>query len=167
MAPIYLCCILIVLKRLPDKFSSRSSKILNTILISCICLGTISAFQFINRPWVEYKLGVLKGTYADEEKAKSLDIFRKIENVAIAGETSFDCPDGVYSVANGTYLAADQWFVNWGFDDDVQPKIGKIRIICDQSRDYANSESAKLTMELFYYKSNAEGKSIAILKKNG
>lgn len=167
IAPIYLCCILIVLKRLPDKFSSHSSKILSTILISCICLGTISAFQFINRPWVEYKLGVLKGTYAHEEKAKSLDIFRKIENVAIAGETSFDCPDGVYSVANGTYLAADQWFVNWGFGDDVQSKIGKIRIICDQSRDYANSESAKLTMELFYYKSNAEGKSIAILKKNG
>lgn len=167
IAPIYLCCILIVLKRLPDKFSSHSSKILNTILISCICLGTISAFQFTNRPWVEYKLGVLKGTYAHEEKAKSLDIFRKIENVAIEGETSFDCPDGVYSVANGTYLAADQWFVNWGFGDEVQPKIGKIRIICDQSRDYANSESAKLTMELFYYKSNVEGKSIAILKKNG
>ncbi|CAN2230750.1 hypothetical protein [Candidatus Planktophila dulcis] len=167
IAPIYLCCISIVLKRLPNKFSTHSSRILNTILISCICLGAISASQFIYRPWVEYKLGVLKGTYAHEEKAKSLDIFRKIENVAIAGETSFDCPDGVYSVANGTYLAADQWFVNWGFGDEVQPKIGKIRIICDQSRDYANSESAKLTMGLFYYKSNVEGKSIAILKKNG
>ncbi len=167
IAPIYLCCILIVLKRLPSNFSSHSLKILSTILISCICLGTVSASQFINRPWVEYKLGVLKGTYAHEEKARSLDIFRKIENVAIADETSFDCPDGVYSVANGTYLAADQWFVNWGFGEEVQPKIGKIRIICDQSREYANSESSKLSMELFYYKANVEGKSIAILKKNG
>ncbi len=167
IAPIYLCCILIVLKRLPSNFSSHSLKILSTILISCICLGTVSASQFINRPWVEYKLGVLKGTYAHEEKARSLDIFRKIENVAIADETSFDCPDGVYSVANGTYLAADQWFVNWGFGEEVQPKIGKIRIICDQSREYANSESSKLSMELFYYKSNVKGKSIAILKKNG
>lgn len=167
ISPIYLCCILIVLRQLPGKISSHPSKILNTILISCICLGIISAFQFINRPWAEYKLGVLKGTYAYEEKARSLDIFRKIENVAIAGETSFDCPDGVYSVANGTYLAADQWFVNWGFSDEVQPKVGKIRIICDQSRDYAKSESAKLKMKLTYYKSNVEDKSIAILKKIG
>jgi hypothetical protein len=167
IAPIYLCCILIVLKQLPNNFSSNSSKILSTLLFSCICLGTVSASQFINHPWVEYKLGVLKGTYAHETKARSLDIFSKIEKVAIAGETSFDCPDGVYSVANGTYLAADQWFVNWGFGEEVQPKIGKIRIICDQSRDYANSESAKLRMKLFYYKSNIEGKSIAILKKIG
>ena len=64
VAPIYLCCILIVLKRLPNNFSTHSSRILNTILISCICLGTISASQLINRPWVEYKLDVLKGTYA-------------------------------------------------------------------------------------------------------
>lgn len=167
ISPIYLCCLLIVLRQFPDKISSHPSKILSTILISCICLGTVSAFQFINRPWVEYKLGVLKATYAHEEKARSLDIFRKIENVAIAGETSFDCPDGVYSVANGTYLAADQWFVNWGFSDEVQPKVGKIRIICDQSRDYAKSESAKLKMKLTYYKSNVEDKSIAILKKIG
>jgi len=167
ISPIYLCCILIVLRQLSDKISPHPSKILSTILISCICLGTVSAFQFINRPWMEYKLGVLKGTYAHEEKARSLDIFRKIENVAIAGETSFDCPDGVYSVANGTYLAADQWFVNWGFSDEVQPKVGKIRIICDQSRDYAKSESAKLKMKLTYYKSNVEDKSIAILKKIG
>ena len=73
----------------------------------------------------------------------------------------------MYAVANGTYLAADQWFVNWGFGSEEQPKIGKIRVICDQSQDYANSESKKLAMRLIYYKSNVEGKSIAILKKNG
>lgn len=167
IAPIYLCCILIVLKRLPDKFSSHSSKILSTILISCICLGTVSAFQYINRPWTEYKMSVLRGTFAHEEKVRSLDIFSLIEEVAVAGQTSFDCPDGIYSVANGTYLAPDQWFVNWGFGDGVQPKTGTIRVICDQSKDYAISESAKLAMPLFYFNSNVAGKSIAILKKNG
>ena len=167
IAPIYLCCILIVLKRLPDKFSSHSSKILSTILISCICLGTVSASQFINRPWTEYKLGVLRGTFAHEEKVRSLDIFSQIEEVAVVGETSFDCPDGIYSVASGTYLAPDQWFVNWGFGDGVLPKIGTIRVICDQSRNYAISESAKLGMPLVDYNSNDAGKSIAILKKNG
>lgn len=167
IAPIYLCCILILLKKISGKFSLNSSKILSTILVSCIFLGIISAFQYINRPWTEYKMSVLRGTFADEEKVRSLDMFSLIEKVAVAGQTSFDCPDGIYSVANGTYLAPDQWFVNWGFGDGVQPKMGTIRVICDQSKDYAISESAKLAMPLFYFNSNVAGKSIAILKKNG
>jgi hypothetical protein len=166
IAPIYLGCIVVLFKHLPDKISASSSRILSTIIISCILLGTISSFQFINRPWVEYKLDVLKGTYANEEKARSLDIFEEIEKVAVKGKTSFDCPDGVYSVANGTYLASDQWFVNWGFSDNVEKNIGTVRVICDQSRNYAISESTKFSMELVYYKSNVVGKSIAILKKS-
>lgn len=166
ITPIYLGCIVVLFKHLPDKISASSSRILSTIIISCILLGTISSFQFINRPWVEYKLDVLKGTYANEEKARSLDIFEEIEKVAVKGKTSFDCPDGVYSVANGTYLASDQWFVNWGFSDNVEKNIGTVRVICDQSRNYAISESTKFSMELVFYKSNVVGKSIAILKKS-
>jgi len=128
-------------------------------------LGTISAFQFIDRPWAEYKLSVLRGTYAHEEKARSTDIFKEIEIVGIVGKTSFDCPDGVYSVAGGKYLAVDQWFVNWGFSSNDNPKIGSVRIICDRSKDYAISESARFGMNMVYYQSNSANKSVAILRR--
>jgi hypothetical protein len=167
IAPIYLSCAVILVEKLPGKIFVNSSKVISTILISCTALGAVSAIQFIDRPWTEYKLGVLKGTYAHEEKARSLDIFRVIDDFAVVGQTSFDCPDGVYAVANGTYLAADQWFVNWGYSEKDVPKTGIVRVICDQSSSYATSEGKRLSMELVYYRSNEQSKSIAILRKNG
>ena len=167
IVPIFLPCLFILSRNYQIESIQVNSKALQTILISCVILGTISAIQFIDRPWAEYKLGVLEGTYAHEEKARSLDIFQEIGKVAITGETSFDCPDGVYSVANGTYLAADQWFVNWGYGKKVAPEVGSTRVICDQSREYAISESTRLAMDLVYFKSNVADKSIAILKKRG
>jgi hypothetical protein len=167
IAPIYLSCVVILFEKYPSKIFMNSSKILSTILISCTVVGIISAIQFIDRPWAEYKLGVLTGTFAHEEKARSLDIFRAIEDFAIVGQTSFDCPDGVYAVENGTYLAPDQWFVNWGYSDKDEPKTGAVRVICDQSRDYATSEGGRLSMDLVYFRSNVQSKSIAVLRKNG
>jgi hypothetical protein len=167
IAPIYICCISILFEKLPEKISVNSSKILTTIFISCTAIGVISAIQFIERPWTEYKLSVLKGTFAHEEKARSLDIFTAIDDFAIKGQTSFDCADGVYAVENGTYLASDQWFVNWGYSEKDNPRIGVVRVICDQSRSYATSEGKRLSMELVYYRSNEQNKSIAVLRKNG
>lgn len=166
VSPIFLCGLLINVKTF-DNTRRNSFRILQTILTSCIILGSIAAIQFIERPWSEYKLGVLKGTYALEEKARSLDIFKKIESVAVVGQTSFDCHDGIYAVSNGTYLPVDEWFVNWGFAPTEIPKIGSVRIICDQPRQYAVSEGNRLEMRLSYYKTNEAGKSIAVLRKIG
>jgi hypothetical protein len=167
IAPIYLSCTVILFEKFPGKIFVNSSKVLSTILISCTAVGIIYAVQFIDRPWTEYKLGVLKGTFAHEEKVRSLDIFSAIGDFAIVGQTSFDCPDGVFAVENGIYLAADQWFVNWGYSDKDVPKTGIVRVICDQSSSYATSEGKRLSMELVYYRSNEQSKSIAILRKNG
>ena len=165
VAPIFICCVPVMLGAFGSRFTGNPLKILETIFISCIIFGVFAAVQFIEKPWSEYKLGVLRGTYAHEEKARGLDIFTRIEKEAIIGETSFDCPDGVYAVSGGTYLPADQWFVNWGFNDNVKPDVGLRRVICDKSRDFAISESKRLGMNLIYFRSNAVNKSIAILSK--
>jgi len=165
IAPIFLPSLILLLNSYQRKSNREDSVVLNTILASCIIIGSFSALQFIDRPWSEYKLSVLKDTYAHEEKARSVDIFKEIESVAIRGATSFDCPDGIYSVAHGSYLPPDQWFVNWGFDASTKPKVGTVRIICDQSQKYAISESIRLEMNLLSYKSNESNKSIAVLKK--
>jgi hypothetical protein len=165
IAPIFLPSIFIVFGSFQSKYSQESPKVLQAILVSCMILGSTVAVQFIDRPWSEYKLEVLRGTYAHNEKVQSVDIFKAIEKYATRGETSFDCADGIYAVADGTYLASDQWFVNWGFNEDTKPIIGTTRIICDQSKSYALSESNKLTMKLVYFKTNSHKKSIAILQK--
>jgi hypothetical protein len=167
VAPIFLCCVPVMLGAFGSRLTGNPRKNLETMFISCIIFGLFAAGLFIQKPWSEYKLGVLKGTYAHEEKARGLDIFTRIEKDAVVGETSFDCPDGVYAVSGGTYLSADQWFVNWGFSDNDQPDIGLRRVICDKSRDFAISESERLGMSLIYFRSNNVNKSIAILSKQG
>lgn len=164
VAPIFLCSLLIQISKLTVS-ALNPSKILQTLFFASIILGTVASIQFIQRPWTEYKLGVLKGTFAHKEKAESLDIFRAIEKEAVVGETSFDCRDGVYAVANGVYLASDEWFVSWGFGPDVKPRVGNVRVICDMPQSYAESESFRLGMKLVSYQGNLTNKSIAILKR--
>jgi hypothetical protein len=165
IAPLLLPCIFLFIEFLQKDLFQMNDSILQVILISGMILGSVSALQFINRPWSEYQLKVLKGTFAQEEKVRSVELFNEIDRFALPGSTSFDCADGIYSVENGTYLAPDQWFVNWGFDTATKPRIGTIRVICDKSLSYAKLQSAKLEMPLIYYNSNGQNKSIAILSK--
>lgn len=131
-------------------------------------IGILFAFNFIKGPWVEYELPVLKGTYASAEKVERVDFYGEILNFAKPRSASFDCADGLYSVVGGKYLAADEWFVNWGFSKETARVNGDYRFICDRPISYANSEAERLGMKLISY---AEHKlpdhpwSLAVLKK--
>lgn len=164
ISPVFLIAILVLIERFPEDLKRTTSAALQTILIASIILGTISAFAFINRPKAAFNLDVLRGTYSDARTVQSLDLFKIIEVAALEGKTSFDCEDGVFSVIGGEYLAADEWFVNWGFGPNELRSPGKVRIICNQSRTYSSTESNKLGMELIYYQENKYGKSVSILE---
>jgi hypothetical protein len=164
ISPVFLIVILVLIERFPEDLKRTTSAALQTILIASIILGTISAFAFINRPKAAFNLDVLRGTYSDARTVQSLDLFKIIEVAALEGKTSFDCEDGVFSVIGGEYLAADEWFVNWGFGPNELRSPGKVRIICNQSRTYSLTESNNLGMELVYYQENKYGKSVSILE---
>jgi hypothetical protein len=151
-------------RRLGDKFEKAILVTFSTFII----LGFFFAANFVRGPWTEYQLPVLKGTYANSEKVDRVDFYGEILKYAKPGSSSFDCGDGLYSVAGGKYLAADEWYVNWGYLQSSDQEIGQYRFICDRPRDYANLEADRLGMKLITYREHTLPDypwSLAILKK--
>jgi hypothetical protein len=138
------------------QFMSNRWKLLNfdnlmVVVSASSVLGLVLAVSFILRPWVEYQLPVLRGTFAFEEKAKAVNQYSEIQRFIKPGQTSFDCADGVYAVSNGSYLAKDEWFVNWGMLKSENPAVGEVRVICYQNLDYVQSEASRLGMMVKVY----------------
>jgi hypothetical protein len=136
-----------------------------TITVFSIC-GSILGLSFINSDWKEYENLAFAGTYAGTEKVNSLKIYNKISEYTVEKKSSFDCPDGVYSVINRGYNAVDQWYVNWGFTAEVKPNPGEVRFICGKDRFYAESEAKRLGWKLIKFTSSSLNPEVtlAVLK---
>jgi hypothetical protein len=139
------------------------------IVFSCfIVISVLFAINFIKGPWTEYQLPVLKGTYASAEKVNRVDFYGSILKYAKPRSASFDCGDGLYSVSGSKYLAADEWFVNWGYSTDTVRNMGTYRFICDRPIEYAQTEAARLGMKVIDYSEHILPDypwSLAVLKK--
>jgi hypothetical protein len=122
-----------------------------TITVFSLC-GSIFALGFLNNDWKEFENQAFAGTYASSEKVESLKIYNRIADYTVEKNSSFDCPDGVYSVINQSYNAADQWYVNWGFPDSEEQNRGEVRFICGENRTYAESEAKRLGWELLEFR---------------
>jgi hypothetical protein len=148
VAPLFLPSSLIVVNLLVKKWKTINTE--NFVIINTVfsVIGIILAVMFISRPWSEYEVPVLKGTFSFEEKALAVNQFGEVERYIQPGKTSFDCPDGVYAVNDGKYNAVDEWFVNWGMLNSENPEIGQVRVICNQDLAYADSEANRLGMQL-------------------
>jgi hypothetical protein len=107
---------------------------------------------FLNNDWKEFENQAFAGTHASSEKVESLKIYNRIADYTVEKNSSFDCPDGVYSVINQSYNAADQWYVNWGFPDSKVQNPGEVRFICGKNRIYAESEAKRLGWELVEFR---------------
>lgn len=130
-------------------------------------IGIVLGLNFSLSDWKEFKNPVMKGTYAATVKVDGLVVYNEIIQSAVPKKSSFDCPDGIYSVLNGKYLPVDEWYVNWGFPKEITPKLGEVRFICGKSIEYAQDEALKIGWILSKYtksETNPEA-SLAILKK--
>jgi hypothetical protein len=103
---------------------------------------------FLSNNWKEFDNQAFAGTYASPQKVDSFKIYNRISDYTVEKNSSFDCPDGIYSVINRSYNAADQWYVNWGFPESVVRNPGKVRFICGENRLYAESEAKRLGWDL-------------------
>lgn len=122
-----------------------------TTTIFSIC-GFVFAVGFLSNNWKEYDNQAFAGTFASPEKVESLKIYNRIANYTVEKNSSFDCPDGVYSVINRSYNAADQWYVNWGFTESIVQNPGRVRFICGENLLYAESEAKKLGWDLVEFR---------------
>jgi hypothetical protein len=164
VSPLFLPSSLIALNLLAKKWKMINTESLIIVNSTFSILGIILAAMFILRPWSEYEVPVLKGTFSFEEKARAVNQFDEVEKYIQPGETSFDCPDGVYAVNDGKYNAADEWFVNWGMLNSKEPAIGQVRVICNQDLAYAESEAMRHGMKLErYIVTNYSNISFAVL----
>jgi hypothetical protein len=141
-----------------------TAKSISTILIAMSLVGAFQGVVFVTKDWSEYSLPVLQGTYAESEKVKNQRIFDVIPKYAIPQSSSFDCLEGIYSVAAGKYLATDQWFVNWGNNKKESQNLGTVRFICDKTKNYALMFARENNFKLVYFAKNPNN-SIAILKQ--
>ncbi len=122
-----------------------------TITIFSVC-GFVFAMGFLNNNWKEFDNQAFAGTSASPEKVDSLKIYNRIADYTVEKNSSFDCSDGVYSVINRSYNAADQWYVNWGFTESVVQNPGKVRFICGKTLSFAESEAKRLGWDLVEFK---------------
>ena len=164
VAPVFLPCSLIGIQLIARKVKDISVYNFTLAIGTFSFLGLILATSYIARPWTSYQIPVLKGTYTFEEKANAVNQFMKVQKYIVPGKTSFDCPDGVFSVSNKEYQAADEWFVNWGMLKSDSPIIGDVRVICYRDLDYVKGESERLGMQIELYEpTNYANVSFAVL----
>jgi hypothetical protein len=136
-----------------------------TITVFSIC-GLVFAMSFLNNNWKEFDNQAFAGTYASPQKVDDLKIYNRISDYTVEKNSSFDCRDGVYSVINRSYNAVDQWYVNWGFTESINPKLGQVRFICGKNLLYAESEAKRIGWELVEFSTSSLNPeiSLAVLK---
>jgi hypothetical protein len=148
VAPLVLPSAFISFNLIAQKSKEISIKDLIYVQTAFSLIGVLLATMFILKPWSEYKVPVLKGTYSFASKAEAFNQFNQVQRYIKRGETSFDCADGIFAVSDGNYNSPDEWFVNWGMLDSEDPVVGKVRVICYQNMEYAESEANRLGMRL-------------------
>ncbi len=148
VAPLVLPSAFIGFNLIAQKSKKISIKDLIYVQTAFSLIGILLATIFIFKPWTEYKVPVLNGTYTFASKAEAISQFNQVQKYIKRGETSFDCADGVFAVSDGNYNSPDEWFVNWGMLDSEDPVVGKVRVICYQNMEYAESEANRLGMRL-------------------
>jgi len=164
VSPIFFPSAIIAFQIMSKRWKNLSFDNLIVAVSASSVLGLILAIAFISRPWVEYQIPVLKGTFSFEEKTNAVNQFTEIQRFIKPGQTSFDCPDGIYAVSNGSYLAIDEWFVNWGMLKSENPAVGEVRVICYRNLDYVQSEADRLGMTLkVYFPAEYANLSFAVL----
>lgn len=161
IAPLLLPSLAIIIGRIEKQRIGTGIAFYRIITVFSIC-GFALALNFINGDWKEFKSDSLSGTFAATSKVKDLEVYERISKYAIPRNSSFDCVDGLYSVLDRKFSAADQWYVNWGYPDSVEPNLGKVRFICGRELEYAESEAIRIGWTLVEYSKSLQNSDVAL-----
>jgi hypothetical protein len=100
--------------RASESLTSRLTQltpVLWSIIIACLVLGGIH----LREERVAYSDPVVRGMLGVESTAQPIDeMLIAIDRLPKDATIKFDCAHGLFAVAGGRYLAADERFVNWG-----------------------------------------------------
>ena len=122
----------------------RSEVISNTkrrkffiLLVFSLLFSSMNLIQLHSRDRVEFSNdSVLAGMQAPADEAEFVGRSLKlIASLSSKNEILFDCSDGLYAVADGSYLARDRYFVNWGPDRVVNIIDYSIIFVCRMNKE--------------------------------
>ena len=103
-------------------------------LLLTVTLSLIILCQYLSIPRVGFSVPILRNMSTTVLERNELQTkIRLISDMKKQYPNSrmiFDCHDGIFAVANGTYLVADENFVNWGPRFNRFTKSGDIVFLC-------------------------------------
>jgi hypothetical protein len=142
-------------------------------LVSILIAALLASLSYLQRDWAPYSYLPLLGTYAQQQKVNTVEVYQPLSKFLQTNNAVFLCNDGLHAVAALKYSSVDQWFVRWGPADINKEKIrlmsSKNIVVCDQVKSISDELAVKYNLKLTYFDEKLNGdtyRSLAILVKN-
>jgi hypothetical protein len=131
IAPILLVALIPSLYK--DKINSESMRSFSIfLLVFFLLLSVVNLMQLHSKDRIYFpEETVLSGMQAPLDESRFVG--RSIElltQYSTSNQISFDCADGLYATAGGSYLPVDKYFVNWGPARNPTKRDTSIIFIC-------------------------------------
>lgn len=128
LSPILISCLAILSTEFPTFGWQRN---LNIYLIILMIGLQVQTFIDLNKDRYSFQNYTLSGMKSSLTSAPQLDeTMNQLDKVVKPGTTRFNCPQGIYSAANGRYNSVDSNFVNWSSKSGTNAKSSKYLFIC-------------------------------------
>jgi hypothetical protein len=164
LSPILISCIAILSAEFPPLGWQRNLNISLIILMIGLQVQTVID---LNRDRYSFQNYTLSGMKSSLINAPHLDeTMNQLDRVIKPGTTRFNCPDGIYSAANGRYNSVDSNFVNWGSKSGTNVDSAKYVFICGATPPVLQRYLQESWTTVFKVPSGVTGESFNVLLKN-
>jgi hypothetical protein len=133
IAPVLLVTFFSPGNKIFSQYSIDARKLRGYLLYVSVLL-TLILVQYLSIARVSFESSILHGMYSQAEVRNRIEPMLssiiQTRRLYPNNELVFDCHDGLFSVADGTYLPRDKNFVNWSPEFNVVTTSGDIVVVC-------------------------------------
>lgn len=99
--------------------SDRQAPVVAVLLLPPLVLAPFTMFQVLDRPRVQINTGALSGMWIGTDYQDSVHKLDRLLAETEPGSVEFKCVEGLFSVWNGSYLAAGPGYVDYAYGLDA------------------------------------------------
>jgi hypothetical protein len=122
----------------------------------------------LNKDRYSFQNYTLSGMKSSLINAPQLDeTMNRLDRVIKPGTTRFNCPDGIYSAANGRYNSVDSNFVNWGSKSGTNVESAEYVFICGATPRALERYLQESWSPVFKVQLGVAGESFNVLLRKG
>ncbi|CAN2170299.1 hypothetical protein MCEMRE195_00040 [Candidatus Nanopelagicaceae bacterium] len=165
LSPILISCIAILRAEFPTLGWQRNLNISLIILMIGLQVQTVIELNKDRYSFQNYTLSGMKSSLIN---APQLDeTMNRLDRVIKPGTTRFNCPDGIYSAANGRYNSVDSNFVNWGSKSGTNVESAEYVFICGATPRALERYLQESWSPVFKVQLGVAGESFNVLLRKG